>query len=80
MKGRQHDDYSVYKDEHPKTHHRLKTIMILAIYYGIEDDFPDIKSVLPVCLACKEEEEEKNVMLNLYKRRKHTTKNIVNNE
>ena len=45
-KGKQHD-YSVYKDEHPITPPQVKNYFDLG-YYGIENDFPDLKAVLPV--------------------------------
>ena len=49
-KGRQQNDYSVYKDEHLTNN----TITSRKLYYfdlgyhGIENDFPDLKAVLPV--------------------------------
>ncbi len=45
-KGRQHD-YTVYKDEHPITPPQVKNYFDLG-YYGIENDFPDLKVILPV--------------------------------
>ncbi len=45
-KGRQHD-YSVYKDEHPITPSQVENYFDLG-YQGIENDFPDLKAVLPV--------------------------------
>mgnify|MGYP006263416033 FL=1 len=45
-KGRKHD-YSVYKDEHPITPPQVKNYFDLG-YHGIENDFPDLKAVLPV--------------------------------
>jgi DDE superfamily endonuclease/Helix-turn-helix of DDE superfamily endonuclease len=45
-KGRKHD-YSVYKDEHPITPPQVKNYFDLG-YKGIENDFPNLKAVLPV--------------------------------
>ena len=45
-KGKQHD-YSVYKDEHPVTPSQVKNYFDLG-YHGIENDFPDLKAVLPI--------------------------------
>ena len=45
-KGRKHD-YSVYKDEHPITPPQIKNYFDLG-YHGIENDFPDLKAVLPI--------------------------------
>ena len=45
-KGRKHD-YSVYKDEHPITPPQVKNYFDLD-YHGIENDFPDLKAVLPI--------------------------------
>ncbi len=45
-KGRKHD-YSVYKDEHPVTPSQIENYFDLG-YHGIENDFPDVKVVLPV--------------------------------
>ena len=45
-KGKNHY-YSVYKDERPITPPQVKNYCDLG-YHGIENDFPDVKSVLPV--------------------------------
>jgi G3E family GTPase len=45
-KGRQHD-YYVYKDEHPITPPQVKNYFDLG-YHGIENDFPDLKAILPL--------------------------------
>ena len=45
-KGRKHD-YSVYKDEYPITPSHVENYFDLG-YYGIENDFPDLRAVLPV--------------------------------
>jgi hypothetical protein len=45
-KGRQHD-YTVYKDEHPITPPQVKNYFDLG-YHGIENDFPDLKAILPL--------------------------------
>ena len=45
-KGRKHD-YSVYKDEHPTTPPQVKNYYDLG-YYRIENDFSDMKVLLPV--------------------------------
>jgi len=45
-KGRQHD-YSVYIDEHPIAPPQVKNYFDLG-YHGIENDFPDLKAVLPL--------------------------------
>ena len=45
-KGKNHD-YSVYKDEHPITPSQVENYFDLG-YYGIENDFPDLRAVLPV--------------------------------
>ena len=49
-KGRQHD-YSVYKDEHPITPPQVENYFDLG-YHGIENDFPDLKAVLPLKKKC----------------------------
>jgi DDE superfamily endonuclease len=46
-KGRQHDYYSVYKDEHPLTPSQVENYFDLG-YQGIENDFPDLKPILPI--------------------------------
>ena len=46
-KGRQHD-YSVYKDEHPITPSQVENYFDLGYQQGIENDFSDLKAVLPV--------------------------------
>ena len=68
-KGRQHD-YSVYKDEHPITPTNVKNYYDLG-YQGVEKDFPNVKVVLPI-------KKKRNIELN--KRRKYTTKDIVDRE
>jgi DDE superfamily endonuclease len=45
-KGKNHD-YTVYKDEHPITPLQVKNYFDLG-YHGIENDFPDLKAVLPI--------------------------------
>ena len=46
-KGKNHD-YTVYKDEHPIiTPPQVENYFDLG-YHGIENDFPDLKAVLPV--------------------------------
>jgi len=45
-KGKNHD-YSVYKYEHPLTPSHVENYFDLG-YYGIENDFPDLRAVLPV--------------------------------
>ena len=45
-KGGKHD-YSVYKDEHPITPPQVKNYFDLG-YHGIENDFLDLKAVLPI--------------------------------
>lgn len=45
-KGRQHD-YTVYKDDRPLTPPKVKSYFDLG-YTGIENDFSDVKAVLPV--------------------------------
>ena len=45
-KGKNHD-YSVHKDEHPITPPQVKNYFDLG-YKGIENDFPNLKAVLPV--------------------------------
>ena len=45
-KGSQHD-YYIYKDEHPITPSLVKNYFDLG-YHGIENDFPDLKAVLPI--------------------------------
>ena len=45
-KGRQHD-YTVYKDEHPRTPPNVKNYYDLG-YQGVETDFPDVRVALPI--------------------------------
>ena len=70
-KGRKHD-YSVYKDEHPVTPPSQVENYFDLGYHGIENDFPDVKVVLPI-------KKKRNIELTK-KEKRDTTKNIVNNE
>jgi hypothetical protein len=45
-RGRKHD-YAVYKDKHPKTPSQVENHFDLG-YLGVKDDFPTIRSVLPI--------------------------------
>ena len=70
-KGRKHD-YSVYKDEHPTTPPQVKNYYDLG-YYGIENDFPDIKAALPV-------KKKRNIELTKSEKRynkKHSRQRVV---
>jgi hypothetical protein len=63
-KGRQHD-YTVYKDEQPKTPSQVENVLDLG-YLGCEKDFPTVKYSLPVKkkrnidLTIEEKEYNKN--------------------
>ena len=70
-KGRKHD-YSVYKDEHPTTPPQVKNYYDLG-YYGIENDFPDIKAALPV-------KKKRNIELTKKEKRynkKHSRQRVI---
>ena len=68
-KWRQHD-YTVYKDGYPTTPPQVENYYDLG-YYGVEKDFPDVKSILPI---------KKKRMLNLPKQKKDITKDTVDRE
>lgn len=70
-KGKQHD-YSVYKDEHPVTPPQVKNYFDLG-YHGIENDFPDLKAVLPV-------KKKRNIELTKKEKRynkKHSRQRVI---
>ncbi|HJT84164.1 MAG TPA: transposase family protein [Nitrososphaeraceae archaeon] len=70
-KGRQHD-YSVYKDEHPLTPSQVENYFDLG-YYGIENDFPNLKAVLPV-------KKKRNIELTRTERRynkRHSRQRVI---
>jgi hypothetical protein len=70
-KGRQHD-YSVYKDEHPITPSQVENYYDLG-YYGVENDFPDLKAVLPV-------KKKRNIELTKTEKRynkKHSRQRVI---
>ncbi len=70
-KGKNHD-YSVYKDEHPITPPQVKNYFDLG-YKGIENDFPNLKVILPV-------KKKRNIELSKKKKKRDTTKDIVDRE
>ena len=70
-KGRQHD-YSVYKDEHPVTPPSQVENYFDLGYHGIENDFPDVKVVLPI-------KKKRNIELTK-KEKRDTTRDIVDRE
>jgi len=53
-RGRKHD-YDVYKNNHPITPVQVENVFDLG-YFGVQNDFPTVKSVLPV-------RKKKNVVL-----------------
>ncbi|MDR4510750.1 MAG: transposase [Nitrososphaeraceae archaeon] len=70
-KGKQHD-YSVYKEEHPRTPPQVENYYDLG-YYGIEKDFPDLKAVLPV-------KKKRNIELTRTEKRynkKHSRQRVI---
>jgi hypothetical protein len=71
-KGRRQHDYTVYKDEHPITPSQIENYFDLG-YHGIENDFPDLKAILPVKKKC-------NIELTKPKQKRDTTKDIVDKE
>ena len=70
-KGRKHD-YSVYKDEHPVTPPSQVENYFDLGYHGIENDFPDVKVVLPI-------KKKRNIELTK-KEKRDTTRDIVDRE
>lgn len=62
-KGRQHDN-SVYRDKHPLTPSLVKNYFDLG-YYGIKNDFPDLKAVLPI------KKKKRNIELTNKKEKKY---------
>jgi hypothetical protein len=71
-KGRKHD-YDVYKNNHPITPVQVENVFDLG-YFGVQNDFPTVKSVLPV-------RKKKNVVLSgeerTYKRKHSQLRMIV---
>jgi DDE superfamily endonuclease len=71
-KGRKHD-YNVYKNNHPITPVQVENVFDLG-YFGVQNDFPTVKSVLPV-------RKKKNVVLSgeerTYKRKHSQLRMIV---
>ena len=65
--GKQHD-YTVYKDVHPTTPKNVKNYYDLG-YIGIEKDFPNVKTVLPVKKKRNTDLTEKEKMYNKRHRR-----------
>jgi hypothetical protein len=53
--GRHHHDYHLYKHNRPVTPSQVENIVDLG-YLGIQKDFPNVKSVLPV-------KKKKNLLL-----------------
>jgi hypothetical protein len=71
-RGRKHD-YDVYKNNHPITPVQVENVFDLG-YFGVQNDFPTVKSVLPV-------RKKKNVVLSgeerTYKRKHSQLRMIV---
>ena len=69
--GRKHD-YDVYKNNHPITPVQVENVFDLG-YFGVQNDFPTVKSVLPV-------RKKKNVVLSGEERtynRKHSQLRMI---
>ena len=71
-KGRQQNDYSVYKDEHPLTPTNVENYYDLG-YHGVEKDFTNMKVTLPI-------KKKRNIELTQKEKRynkKHSKQRVI---